>query len=419
MATAEPTSELASTLDLTPKPEIRALSIVVPTRNEGGNVAELVRRIDESLREVDAEILFVDDSDDDTPVIIEDVAARSTRSVRLIHRTGAARTGGLGGAILAGFRTVEAPWAVVMDGDLQHPPSAIPELMSAAEEPGVDLVVASRYADSGDASGLSSAWRVLVSSVFTVVAKLFFPWRLRTVSDPMSGFFAVRLDAIELDALRPAGYKILLEIVARSHLRRAAQVPFTFQERLAGESKASAREAYLFIRQLVRLRLAASMVSLRRVAGFLVVGASGIVVNTTVLALLLSSTAIPYQTAAVVGAHVAIVWNYLLLRLWVFDVPSSGSILSGLVRFWLLNVLLLPVQIGLLALFVSGFGAQVVPANIAVLVIVFGVRYLASSVWVFRPEPRGSAHPVDLREGRAIDTASRDGLRGPESGVER
>ena len=57
-------------------------------------------------------------------------------------------------------------------------------------------------------------------------AHMLFPRRLRGVTDPMSGFFLVRRDALDLDALRPHGFKILLEILVRTPGLRAAEVPF-------------------------------------------------------------------------------------------------------------------------------------------------------------------------------------------------
>jgi hypothetical protein len=81
-----------------------------------------------------------------------------------------------------------------------------------------------------------------------VLAKSLFPRRLQGITDPMSGFFAVRLGAVPLPTLRPTGYKILLEIVARSRLSRVRSVPYVFQPRAAGESKASLREGLRFLR---------------------------------------------------------------------------------------------------------------------------------------------------------------------------
>ncbi len=133
--------------------------VVVPTYNEGPNVAELVRRLGDALPD-DASVLFVDDSRDDTPQVIESVAATAPLPVRLIHRD--EPVGGLSGAVVEGLRAVEAAgadWAVIMDGDLQHPPELVPALVTRGREARLDLVVASRYTGDGDAGGLDGWWR--------------------------------------------------------------------------------------------------------------------------------------------------------------------------------------------------------------------------------------------------------------------
>jgi dolichol-phosphate mannosyltransferase len=155
------------------------LSVIIPTRNEAGNVAPLVARLDAALGDADAEILFVDDSSDHTPSEIATVAAAVDRPVRLLHRKPAERVGGLGSAVLAGLRQSQARWAVVMDGDLQHPPEIVPELCRIGTESGSDVVVASRYVGPGNADGLSSATRGRVSSGATKLAKAVFHARSR------------------------------------------------------------------------------------------------------------------------------------------------------------------------------------------------------------------------------------------------
>src|SRR5664279_2436087 len=205
------------------------VTVVVPTRNEAGNVDELLRRLDAALGSLRAEVLFVDDSDDDTPSVIRAAADRSSRPVRLLHREPGRRDGRLGGAVVAGFQLARAPWAVVIDGDIQHPPEAIPTLLTAGLSPDVDLVYGTRYDESGDAGGLSGRGREWVSALSTMLAKAVFPRKLRGVSDPMSGLFAVRLAALNLRELRPAGYKVLLEILAESRLGRMVGVPYSFQ----------------------------------------------------------------------------------------------------------------------------------------------------------------------------------------------
>jgi dolichol-phosphate mannosyltransferase len=229
--------------------------VLVPTRNEAGNIAALLARLGPAVAMLDGEVLFVDDSDDDTPSVIAAVRQKTAAPVRLLHRDPGERSGGLGGAVQAGLATVTAPWTVVMDGDLQHPPERVAALVAAAWD-GADLVVASRYCSTGCARGLSSRFRNMASGGATVAARVLFPRTLADVTDPMSGFFAFRTAAVDPAALRPQGFKILLEVLARTPYLRVTEVPFEFAERYAGQSKASWREAARYLRQLVGLRAA-------------------------------------------------------------------------------------------------------------------------------------------------------------------
>jgi dolichol-phosphate mannosyltransferase len=235
-----------------PSPQV---CVLVPTRDESGNIAALLSRLGPVLTVVNGEVLFVDGSDDDTPSAIAVAGPIAGAPVRMLHRAPGERLGGLGGAVRAGLATVTAPWTVVMDGDLQHPPERIADLLAAAGG-GADLVVASRYAGNGNAKGLSSRVRRVGSSGATGLARLLFPRTLAPVTDPMSGFFAVRTAAIDPAALRPQGFKILLEVLVRTPRLRVVEVPFDFAERHAGKSKASCREMARYLRQLVALWVA-------------------------------------------------------------------------------------------------------------------------------------------------------------------
>ena len=167
-----------------------------------------------------------------------DLGARDV-PVRLLHRPAGDRIGGLAGAVTAGLRSAAGRFVIVMDSDLQHPPELVPILRDTLRVDGSDLVVASRYCGDGDSSGLGDLWRRVISSGSTVLARILFPRRVgRHCTDPMTGFFGVDCRAIEIDRLRPRGFKILLEIMAR-HPMTVVEVPFVFGERRAGESKAS------------------------------------------------------------------------------------------------------------------------------------------------------------------------------------
>ncbi|WP_242424045.1 glycosyltransferase [Frankia sp. EI5c] len=136
-----------------------ALSVIVPTRNEALNIAPLLRRLEAALDGLTCEVIFVDDSDDETPAVIAAVGETSRISVRLLHRGPLERVGGLGGAVREGIRMCASAHAVVMDGDLQHPPERVPALLATAREQAADVVIGSRYIQGGSAHGLAGRAR--------------------------------------------------------------------------------------------------------------------------------------------------------------------------------------------------------------------------------------------------------------------
>jgi dolichol-phosphate mannosyltransferase len=230
-----------------------SLSVIVPTRNEAANVNPLLQRLEQSLP-VGATVLFVDDSDDDTPAIITRAMSETHRrlDVRMLHRQVGSRTGGLGGAVMEGVAHTGTTWVCVMDGDLQHPPEVVPQLWQAAVSHDADLVVASRYVTGGGNDGLGAV-RTVISRASTVLAKAMFPYRLRGIHDPMSGFFLFRRRSLSAE-MNPQGFKILLEIAVRHPGMIRREVPFTFEERTAGDSKGTIREGMTYLRLLADMR---------------------------------------------------------------------------------------------------------------------------------------------------------------------
>ena len=385
-------------------PPVLDLTVVVPTFNEGANAAALVERLTAALAGHSAEILFVDDSTDETPEEIARVAAGAALPVRLLHREGDERVGGLAGAVTAGILASTSEFVLVMDGDLQHPPELAPLLRAAAED--VDLSVASRYTGDGGASGLSNAYRRLVSSGSTVLTQACFPRRVgRVCTDPMTGFFCVRRSAIDLDRMRPRGFKILLEILARHDLR-VREIPFEFGERLAGESKASWRNGLHFLHQMVGLRMG-------RMSRFAAVGALGTVVNLAVMALLVHGLFdVDYIAAAIVAAEVSILHNFLLQERYVFRDLRDGAHgwRSRLGQHLLFNNVEALVRLPVLVLLVEQVGANAVLAQALTLSVAFVVRFLFVSRVVYRPRaaarsrrrPAPQVDPVGARSGRGL-----------------
>ncbi|MFE5670706.1 glycosyltransferase [Agromyces sp. NPDC056523] len=368
------------------------LTIIVPTFNEGPNVAELVRRVEAAVSGLDAEIIFVDDSTDDTPAVIERVAAEAGLPVRCIHRTDPA--GGLGGAVVAGAAASTAPLCLVMDGDLQHPPEVIPELVARVLTGDVDLVVASRYAGGGRAAGLSGWLRHAVSRTATLVTKAMFPVRLRDTSDPMTGFFVFVRERVDLSALRPTGFKILLEMLVVQPLR-IAEVPFEFAPRHAGSSKATLRQGLRFVHQLAHLRFGL-------MSGFAVIGAIGVVVNALIV-WGLTSLGMDWLPAAIIATEVTIIGNFALQELSVFrDLRHDARPLPT--RFGLafaFNNAEAVVRIPVVYLMVDSGRFTAVLATVITLAVAFVARFTFQSLVVYRP--RSAAARRATADTRSVD----------------
>jgi dolichol-phosphate mannosyltransferase len=232
------------------------LSVVVPTRNEALNVGPLAVRLQAALSQTAGgwELIFVDDSDDTTPEVVGRLAdAVGVGSpVRLLHRPRGMRSGGLGGAVRDGIAIAKGRVVAVMDADLQHPPEVLPALIAPVLSGEADLVAGSRYGWAGADAGLSSPWRHLVSGGCRWLVHLLVP-NSRPLQDPLSGLFALRRSLLDGVELRPAGYKILLEVSVRARPAAVANLGFNFGPRHAGTSKASLREGLVFFRHLARL----------------------------------------------------------------------------------------------------------------------------------------------------------------------
>ncbi|MBA8816922.1 dolichol-phosphate mannosyltransferase [Microbacterium halimionae] len=362
------------------------VTVIVPTFNEAPNVAELVQRVSAATVGLEAEILFVDDSTDATPAAVAAAAATAAIPVRLIHRD--RPTGGLGGAVVAGLRAAAFDVCIVMDGDLQHPPEEIPTLIDRYERGEVDVVVASRYSGTGSAAGLADRTRIAVSKLSTALTKAMFPIRLKDVSDPMTGFFLVDRRSIDVDALRPHGFKILLELLARRPLR-VCEVPFEFADRHAGASKASLREGLHFFAQLTSLRFG-------KMSLFAIIGGLGAIVNLLIV-WLLARAGVGDIFAMIVAAEVTILGNFVLQERFVFsDMKSDASgVWSRFAKSFAFNNTELLVRIPITALMISTWHLSVVIATAITLVVAFLVRFMFHSLVVYAP--RSSRRPSKMR----------------------
>ncbi len=356
-----------------------ALSMIIPTRNEAGNIEPLLARIDQATRGTALEVIFVDDSTDDTAEVIRSLQGRFPLCITLIARPPERRKSGLGGAVVEGFKVAQAPWVCVMDADLQHPPEFIPKILKHAQKTGSDIVVGSRLAPGGDASSLGFK-RTIISKAFAMTTRVTFPQRLRNVTDPLTGFFILRRAAVNPDDLHPDGFKILLEILVSHPNLTVSEIPIQFGYRNAGESKASLQETIRFVRGLFRLRLAGNENFIR----FLVVGFSGLIVNTVALAAFTEFAALNLLLSAVLATQVSTLWNFGLTETWVFRKRTTERpLLYRLAGFMLINNLLLLVRGPMLSLMVTQLGIHYLISNLLSLIVLTLARYTAADRWLW------------------------------------
>ncbi len=310
---------------------IPIVTVVVPTFNERDNVTTLYRRLEAAFKDVPWEVVFVDDnSPDGTWQVVRGLSQADSR-VRCIRRIGRR---GLSGACIEGILAASAPYAAVIDADLQHDETQLPKMLSLLESGAAELVVGSRYVEGGSAASFNKQ-RAGASAFATEIARRLLKVE---VADPMSGFFMIRRDRFEQIApkLSTQGFKILLDIIASAEGGlRTVEIPYTFGSRLHGESKLDSMVALDFL-GLVLAKLTNDAVSLRFLL-FAMVGGTGLFVHLGTLFLCLQVFDLPFAESQAIGALVAMTSNFILNNFLTYrDQRLKGfAILRGLLAFYL------------------------------------------------------------------------------------
>ena len=310
------------------------VSLVIPTYNERANIGLLIQHVYAILEATGRsfEVIIVDDDSPDGTWHIVQEMMHEYPNLRVLRRI---RERGLARAVLRGWQEAQGEILAVMDGDLQHPPETLALLIEALEKQGGDIAVASRHVRGGGVS----EWNILrrgISWGATLVASWMLPGTLATVRDPMSGYFAIRRSVIEGCTLKPEGYKILLEVLGRGHYRTVVEVPYIFIERQQGRSKLGLRQYQEFVTHL--LCLAWERRELQRFVKYCLVGATGVIMNMGVLAILAGAD-MAYFPAGALAVEIAIGTNFLLNEFWSFGdhARRHSGVIPRLFRFLKFN----------------------------------------------------------------------------------
>jgi len=230
------------------------LSLVVPTLNESENITEFLAAVRHTLDQAlpgRYEVIVVDDDSADRTWEIAARLGAGFPELRVVRRQ---KEGGLAVAVIRGWQVARGQILGTINADFQHPPDVLGRLLERRE--GADLIVATRHADGGGLGDWGLARRIS-SWGAAQIGRWLLPQVYARVSDPLSGCYLVRREAIARVPLRPLGYKSLMELLVRGNVGGIHECGYEMRKRVRGQSKVRALHPLQYIRHVLRLRAAA------------------------------------------------------------------------------------------------------------------------------------------------------------------
>lgn len=318
------------------------LAVVVPTFNEQANIEPFLKAVNSALAGIDFEVIFVDDdSPDGTADLVRSIGQFNTR-VRVLQRI---NRRGLASATVEGMMATSAPYVAVMDGDLQHDERILPQMYNRLKNDSLDVVIGSRNVEGGG-MGEFASHRVALSNAGRALSRMV----CRTpLSDPMSGFFMVSRSFLDetVRSLSGRGFKILLDLVASSRRPvRFAEIPFTFRQRLHGQSKLDILVGLEYL-ELLLDKTIGDWVPVTYLL-FAAVGSIGVILHLLFVALLIHFADLSFSKAQIASSSVVIAVNYFLNNYFTFRASRlrGSKLIYGLVLFYLASCVGLLINVG-------------------------------------------------------------------------
>lgn len=376
------------------------LSVVVPTYNERANVARLVAKLTSALDGLSWEVIFVDDNSPDGTGDVVRLIARQNRQVRLIARHDRR---GLSSAVVEGTLAASADIVAVMDGDLQHDETILPELYGAIASGRADIAAASRFLAGEKVDGLSSDTRRKMSDGGIRMANAAFGLDL---TDPLTGFFMLRRSVMvaALPQLSAQGFKILLDLLtAVPPDTRVMEFPFRFRSREHGESKLDNKVMYDFFLFFLEKKLGQRLHLPARFLSFALINGVGIGIHFLVLEAALLGLGLRFAPAQLLATLLALMFNYAANNLVTYnDRKLKGAdFYRGFVIFALLCAIGVVANVGVATLLHSNYQTLLVelPALAGALItMVWNYAATKFFVWGSRSRPMASLPPETARE---------------------
>jgi len=338
--------------------------VIIPTFNEEENIAAIIEAVSRVFKEsgIRGEVLVVDDDSKDRTIEIVQEIAGQCDDVRLIVRR---EDHGLSQSVVEGFGAARSAILQVIDADFSHPPELIPRFYEAIRG-GADVAIGSRYMRGGNIEDWPLKRRV-ISLGATAFGRMLFP----EITDPVSGFFAVRRDVVAGAPLAPRGYKILMEVLGRGWWETV-----DYLKQCAG-----------IVRFAVARRTGPVWTEWTKIVRFGLVGLSGILVNMGLLYALTEIAGLYYLVSAAFAIELSIVNNFVWNDLWTFQSARElrfGRRIQRFLSFQAVSMGGLVINMGILYLLADIAGVYYLVANLAGILVAFVWNYAVNRhfTWV-------------------------------------
>tara|TARA_Y100001968_G_scaffold327362_1_gene372250 strand:+ start:5562 stop:6656 length:1095 start_codon:yes stop_codon:yes gene_type:complete len=359
------------------------ISLIIPTFNEAKNIKSLIYNLVNLLRDIEYEIIIVDDDSPDGTAKEVSILMEKNKKIQLINRVGRC---GLSSAIKEGLIFAKGNYSLVLDGDGQHDSSCVLELINKIKESKADIVIASRFLDVSLLKGLSDK-RSLGSKLANRAARISLSRKYANLTDYLSGCFCIKNDKntrLIIRKIQINGFKFLYELLALSKgLLIIEEVPLIFKERIYGTSKLDLAIVWDFLISI--LHNISYRVLPRRAISFGLVGISGVVVQLFITLFLTNIFLIDFKSALPFSVVCAATSNFLINNQLTFRTNRLRhlALLNGLLKFLLVASLPVIANVGIATAFYQYISADTLIAQLAGIAIVYAWNYLASSLFVW------------------------------------
>jgi len=376
--------------------------VIIPTYNEKDNISKLIDSlldIFKLIKNFEMYILVVDDNSPDGTWELVEKYTKSYKNVHLI--TGEKR--GLGDAYIRGFKYAIDKFdiLVTMDADLSHNPKKIPEFLRQIEH-GYDLVIGSRYIKGG-ATPDWNLQRKIISRGGNLFARIV--GGLYNVNDCTSGFRAIRTDLlkkIDFRYLATKGYAFQTTSLYELYMAgaRIKEIPIIFHDRKFGKTKLTKRDMVEFFLNSCRLRLKTG----ERFTKFIIVGFSGVIINTLLLWLFFEKYELNLILAGAIAIELSIIFNFVFNDIYTFrDSVGNSSFFIRMLKFNLVALNSFLINISILYLLTKYTGLHYLISNFVGIFTATAWNYIAVLDWTWRVKNK-----IDSQKRSAIPHVEAD-----------